>query len=289
MNTRFLATFCAVAETGSIAAAARRLRITSAAAGEQIQTLEKTLGAHLVTRQGRNVVLTASGHAVLLAAWDILARIDNLQQLAQVGKLRGLLRVGSISTALITIVPPALQAIATRYPEIDSKFLQVSPIIFTNCWRRRRSIARSLSSRSSGFQSGWCGSDPRPAARAGSPAGSTRGQHRRPADGGPFHPAGPQGMERPYHHHFPAGPSSPAYRTFRTGCPADDHHPRFTRFGRGVAAGLGNSPASRSGNPQNPCRRSKIRSFPGAARAQRPSGRIDQGIRRGTSRSGNQE
>jgi molybdate transport repressor ModE-like protein len=124
LNTRFLATFCAVAETGSIAAAARRLRITSAAAGEQIQTLEKTLGARLVTRQGRNVVLTASGHAVLLAAWDILARIDNLQQLAQVGKLRGLLRVGSISTALITIVPPALQAIATRYPEIE---LKISP------------------------------------------------------------------------------------------------------------------------------------------------------------------
>ncbi|HVJ55423.1 MAG TPA: LysR substrate-binding domain-containing protein [Aliidongia sp.] len=123
MNTRFLATFCAIAETGSLAAAARRLRITSAAAGEQMQTLEKILGSRLVARQGRRVVPTEAGHAVLPAARAILAKIEDLRQLAQAGQLRGLLRVGAISTALVTVVPPALQSMAQEHPEIELKVI----------------------------------------------------------------------------------------------------------------------------------------------------------------------
>jgi len=121
LNTQFLATLCAVAETGSMAAAARRLQISSASVGEQMQSLEKALNARLIARQGRSMVLTESGHAVLDAARSILAQVAELQDLARLGRVRGMLRVGSISTALISVVPPALQTMARDYPEIELK------------------------------------------------------------------------------------------------------------------------------------------------------------------------
>ncbi|ACA17704.1 transcriptional regulator, LysR family [Methylobacterium sp. 4-46] len=118
MNTRFLATLCAIAEAGSLAGAARALGLASATVAEQVQALERELGVRLVGRQGRAVTLTDEGRAVVAAGRDILARVADLAQVAQLGRLRGGLRVGAVSTALISILPPALKLMAERSPEI---------------------------------------------------------------------------------------------------------------------------------------------------------------------------
>ncbi|MDP4021924.1 LysR family transcriptional regulator [Methylobacterium sp. NEAU 140] len=118
MNTRFLATLCAVADTGSLAAAARALNLSNAAVTEQIRALERELGVRLIQRQGRSVALTSEGFAVVGAGRDILARVSDLKQVVQLNQLRGSLRIGSISTALISIVPSGLRMMAEHYPEI---------------------------------------------------------------------------------------------------------------------------------------------------------------------------
>jgi DNA-binding transcriptional LysR family regulator len=118
LNTRFLATLCAVHDTGSLAAAARALHLSTAAVAEQVQALERDLGVRLVRRQGRSVSLTSEGSAVVDAGRDILARVADLPQIAQLGRLRGALRIGSISTALISIVPPGLKHMAEHHPSI---------------------------------------------------------------------------------------------------------------------------------------------------------------------------
>lgn len=123
MNTRFLATLCAVAEAGSLAGAARRLNLANASVSEQIATLEKELHARLIVRRGRHVVLTEAGQAILEAATEILARVEALRPLAQLGQPSGLLRVGSISTSLVSIVPPALRWMAEHHPRIEMKVL----------------------------------------------------------------------------------------------------------------------------------------------------------------------
>jgi DNA-binding transcriptional LysR family regulator len=123
MNTRFLATFCAVAEAGSLAGAARRLNLANASVSEQIAALERTLNATLLMRRGRSVVLTEAGQAILEAAADIVARVEALRPMAQLGQLSGQLRVGAISTALVSIVPPALRAMAEQHPRIELKVL----------------------------------------------------------------------------------------------------------------------------------------------------------------------
>ncbi len=119
MNPRFLATFCAVARFGSLNAAARHLGLSSATAGEQIKALEKDLNAPLLFRHGRGVALTEAGHAVLPAARDVLERIDELREIAQLSQPRGRLRVGAVSTAMIGILPPALQYMARHNPKIE--------------------------------------------------------------------------------------------------------------------------------------------------------------------------
>ena len=91
MNARFLSTFCAVARFGSLNAAARHLGLSSASVGEQIRALEKDLNARLVSRQC-GIALTEAGHAVLPAARDVVERIDEMSQIAQLGQARGRLR-----------------------------------------------------------------------------------------------------------------------------------------------------------------------------------------------------
>ena len=115
MNTRFLATLRTVAEAGSLAAAARQLNLAVASVSEQIRTLEKDLDAPLLARHGRGVALTRAGEAVVAAAGEVLARVEDLRHVAQVGQPSGLLRVGAIPSALLSIMPKALRAMAMRY------------------------------------------------------------------------------------------------------------------------------------------------------------------------------
>ncbi|KST59279.1 LysR family transcriptional regulator [Methylobacterium sp. GXS13] len=123
MNTRFLGTLCAVADTGSLAGAGRAIRLSSAAVAEQIQALERDLGVRLITRLGRTVTLTDEGRAVVGAGREILTRVADLTQVAQLGRLSGTLRIGSVSTALMSVVPPALRHMAEHHPEIALKIV----------------------------------------------------------------------------------------------------------------------------------------------------------------------
>ena len=121
MNTRFLATLRTVAETGSLAAAARQLNLAVASVSEQVRALETELGANLLVRQGRGVILTPGGEAVVAAARDVLTRIEDLRHLARAEEPSGLLRVGSIPSSLTSILPKALRRMATRHPRVEIK------------------------------------------------------------------------------------------------------------------------------------------------------------------------
>ena len=72
-----------------------------------------------MSRQGRGIALTEAGHAVLPAARDVIERIDEMSQIAQLGEARGRLRVGAVSTAMIGVLPPTLQHMARHHPNID--------------------------------------------------------------------------------------------------------------------------------------------------------------------------
>jgi DNA-binding transcriptional LysR family regulator len=119
MNLRSLAALCAVSETHSLTAAARKLGISTAAISERLLTLERDLDAKLVSRSGRTMALTPAGDAVARVAEKILGHVGELKQAAHPNRVSGKLRLGVIATALTSILPAALKRIAEDFPNIE--------------------------------------------------------------------------------------------------------------------------------------------------------------------------
>lgn len=98
----------ALAETGTTARAAVRLRITQSAVSKRIAALEATLGAALTEKRGRRLVLTAAGQSVLA---DVEPHLRAIR--ARVGALPaggGVVRVAATESLLAAWLPVALAA-----------------------------------------------------------------------------------------------------------------------------------------------------------------------------------
>lgn len=63
----------AVAQLGTVSAAARRLRLTQGAVTKRLQALEREIGEALIERNGRGVVLTPRGASLLADVGPLLA------------------------------------------------------------------------------------------------------------------------------------------------------------------------------------------------------------------------
>jgi DNA-binding transcriptional LysR family regulator len=119
MDIRFLESFVAVADCGSIAEAARRLNLTPAALAQRLRALEQDLGHSLVTRVGRTVRPTASGLAVLHHAREVIEGARALRAIAANDEPAGLLRLGATATALTGLMPDIISRLSGRYPRIE--------------------------------------------------------------------------------------------------------------------------------------------------------------------------
>ena len=127
METALLETLIAVAEGGSVAAAARRQRLTPTSVTQRLRALEEELGARLAVRAGREIRLTATGEALLERARRVLAEVAGLagEVVSEPdGVLGGTIRLGAISTALTGLLPPIMGRWAREYPQVS---LVVSP------------------------------------------------------------------------------------------------------------------------------------------------------------------
>ena len=82
-----LLAFVTTAEAGSISEAARRLQISKSVASERLAELERNVGATLVHRSTRKLVLTEDGSAFLERAKRILREVS--EATAEVSERRG--------------------------------------------------------------------------------------------------------------------------------------------------------------------------------------------------------
>lgn len=95
MNFPDLQAFVAVAESGSIGAAAAKLNLTQPAVTRRLQALEADLGTRLLDRETRPPRLTADGRTVLQQARRLLQGAEDLKaSVGQDGVPRGELRLG---------------------------------------------------------------------------------------------------------------------------------------------------------------------------------------------------
>lgn len=120
MTLNQLRTFLAVAETGSVRAAAQNLVVTQAAVSASVAALQKSLGVALLEPDGRGLRLTAAGQAYAGYARRGLGLLDEAGRAAAAAAdpERGELRIAAATTAAEQILPRLLSGFRTRYPRL---------------------------------------------------------------------------------------------------------------------------------------------------------------------------
>jgi DNA-binding transcriptional LysR family regulator len=117
---RQLATFAALAETGSFAGAARRMGLPTSTVSEHVAALEKYLGVALVIRTTRKNRLTEAGQVVARGAArmmeDVAETLAGVEAL--VARPTGKLRLSIPFAFAAEIVGPAVGRFAALYPGI---------------------------------------------------------------------------------------------------------------------------------------------------------------------------
>ena len=121
----------AVAETGSLHAAARRLNTPAATASRKISELEAHLGTKLFSRSGRRLALTDAGSTYVAASERILAEVEEAERTAAgeytkpTGELIVTAPVGLGRLHLIPILAEFLRA----YPDITIRLVLADRIL----------------------------------------------------------------------------------------------------------------------------------------------------------------
>lgn len=113
--------FLAIVDTGSLGLAAAALRVTQPALSRIIKRLEMQLGVQLFERRTTGMELTSFGQALLPHATVLSA--ESSRAIEQINALRGLglgtIRVGAVGSAAIMVLPPVLERILTRWPNLQ--------------------------------------------------------------------------------------------------------------------------------------------------------------------------
>ncbi|WP_111719521.1 LysR family transcriptional regulator [Homoserinimonas sp. OAct 916] len=119
----------ALAEHGSLSAAARALGYSQPAVTQQLQRLEALLETPLITRTTRGVHLTGAGDVLLKHATSVLSTMSLAQaEVEAVAGLRsGRVRVAAFPSAAATLIPPAFAAMTREHPGILFTLLEALP------------------------------------------------------------------------------------------------------------------------------------------------------------------
>lgn len=121
MHLQHLRTLVAIAEQGSLSAAARVLRISQPAVTKQVQRMESEIGLRLFVRgPRRGAELTPAGERTLAFARETLANLESLERELAVFKEIG---QGTLVLAASTIpgeylLPRVLAAFQNKYPRL---------------------------------------------------------------------------------------------------------------------------------------------------------------------------
>jgi DNA-binding transcriptional LysR family regulator len=122
MNITFrqLRLFLALAETGSVSAAARRVHVTQPTASMGLKEITDAVGVPLYEVVTRKVHLTQMGHELAKTARAISGEWDTFEQQVDgvKGLTRGKLKVAVVSTAKY-FIPRILGSFCAKYPQID--------------------------------------------------------------------------------------------------------------------------------------------------------------------------
>jgi DNA-binding transcriptional LysR family regulator len=121
MELRLLNVFCAIAESGSLVAAAGKLHLTPSAISHSLKALETELGCRVFERVGKKMVLNQAGDQYLAAIKSPLGALEsaaeNVKRLGHWGQTR--LRVSASAAACQHILPGVIRELNKTYPSLE--------------------------------------------------------------------------------------------------------------------------------------------------------------------------
>src|SRR5690348_2255108 len=113
-----------LAKTGSYTRAADQLGLTQSGVSHAMRAWEEALGAPLAKRSGRIFELTPVGEAVLRQARGALEHIEAIVGLADRKPVSGRVRLGTVASAAIALIPHALDALRRLHPGISVELIE---------------------------------------------------------------------------------------------------------------------------------------------------------------------
>jgi DNA-binding transcriptional LysR family regulator len=118
VEVRALRAFTAVAEEGSLSAAARRLHLSQSALSQTVQSLERQLGVQLLLRSSTGVTATEAGRVLLGEARALIAHHDRVVAAVagEAAASPGTLRVGVPLELPADLLPGALADLSASCP-----------------------------------------------------------------------------------------------------------------------------------------------------------------------------
>lgn len=121
LDSDLMRSFLAVADTGSVTAAAERVGRTQSAVSMQIRRLEENLGQPLFARLPRGVALTPRGEQLMPYARRVVSLLDEAATALREKPLIGPVRIGIPDEYAESVLPRALAAFSERHPAVEVK------------------------------------------------------------------------------------------------------------------------------------------------------------------------
>jgi DNA-binding transcriptional LysR family regulator len=122
MDLTQLELFKAVAEEGSITAAAQRLHRVPSNLTTRIKQLEQELGVDLFIREKLRLRLSATGWTFLDYTKRILELVEEARQAASGSEPQGIFTLGSLESTAAVRIPGVLADFHQRYPKVELDF-----------------------------------------------------------------------------------------------------------------------------------------------------------------------
>jgi DNA-binding transcriptional LysR family regulator len=145
MDWDHLRFFAALAQTGTLAGAARALAVEHTTVARRIQALEQQLGYPLFVREASGHKLTATGQQLLPVAQAMEKAVRGLQQISPRKPdepLAGLVRVGVTEGLGVQLLAGPLAMLAQPYPHLSIDLLALPRLMHLS--RREADIVISL-------------------------------------------------------------------------------------------------------------------------------------------------
>jgi len=133
--------FLAVAETGSLSAAAKRLRVTQPTVSRRLQELEETIGEPLFVRSVEGAALTSLGERMVEPVRRMAEEAGELERIAAGAddRPRGIVRITAAPGTAYAWLAPFAVRLRTRLPEIRLEVM--STVAYVDLARREADLA----------------------------------------------------------------------------------------------------------------------------------------------------